>query len=282
MNSPPGLPMPELTAFDVVTHLISALVYIAVGAAGLAQAPRDGRTRVFAALGVTHAVGFLIPAAAWFLGEKDPLAFNRVPLAVMLSALSVGALLMFQFSQVFPRRRPWIRESGMQLPIAYALTPVAVFLLVRWWPASEGSATPAFGLTFVVFGFPLMVLLGLVLPIASIVSLVRSLREASIHARSKAAGTSDPFQPVNRDASVNTASARVPLSGILISQLGGALLSIIVLAPLSALAPESFAVVVVALTVWLFGLVMPLAYAAGIWKYGVLEIPDASPEMQAD
>jgi hypothetical protein len=127
-----------------------------------------------------------------------------------------------------------------------------------------------------------MVLLGLVLPIASIVSLVRSLREASIHARSKAAGTSDPFQPVNRDASVNTASARVPLSGILISQLGGALLSIIVLAPLSALAPESFAVVVVALTVWLFGLVMPLAYAAGIWKYGVLEIPDASPEMQAD
>ena len=272
MNSPPGLPMPELTAFDVVTHLISALVYIAVGAAGLAQAPRDVRTRVFAALGMTHAVSFLIPAAAWFLGEKDPLAFNRVPLAVMLSALSVGALLMFHFSQVFPRRRPWIRESGMQLPIAYALTPIAVFLLVRWWPASEGSATPAFGLTFVVFGFPLMVLLGLVLPIASVVSLVRSLREASLHARRH--DTADPFRPAPPEGHVNTASARVPLSGILLSQLGGALLSIIVLAPLSALAPESFAVVIVALTVSLFGLVTPLAYAAGIWKYGVLEITD--------
>lgn len=282
MNSPPGLPMPELTAFDVVTHLISALVYIAVGVAGLAQAPRDVRTRVFAALGLTHAVGFLIPAAAWFLGEKDPLAFNRVPLAVMLSALSVGALLMFHFSQVLPRRRPWIRESGMQLPIGYGLIPVAVFLLVRWWPASESSATPAFGLTFVVFGFPLMVLLGLVLPIASVVSLVRSLREASIHARGTSAGTSDRFQPVNRDSNVNTASARVPLSGILLSQLGGALLSIIVLAPLSALAPESFAVVIVALTVWLFGLLTPLAYAAGIWKYRLLEITDSSPEVQAD
>jgi hypothetical protein len=81
---------------------------------------------------------------------------------------------------------------------------------------------------------------------------------------------------------VNTASARVPLSGILLSQLGGALLSIIVLAPLSALAPESFAVVIVALTVWLFGLVTPLAYAAGIWKYGVLEISDTSPDVQGD
>lgn len=254
--------MPELTAFDVVTHLISALVYIAVGAAGLAEAPRDVRTRVFAALAMTHAVGFLIPAAAWFLGEKDPLAFSRVPLGLMLSALSVGALLMFHFSQVFPRRRPWIGEAGMQLPIAYTLTPVAVFLLVRWWPASEGSATPAFGLTFVVFGFPLLVLVGLVLPIASVVSLVRSLREASINPPS--------------------ASARVPLTGILLSQLGGALLSIIVLAPLNALAPESFAVVIVALTVWLFGLITPLAYAAGIWKYGVLEITDTSPEMQAE
>jgi hypothetical protein len=170
----------------------------------------------------------------------------------------------------------------MQLPIAYALTPVAVFLLVRWWPASEGSATPAFGLIFVVFGFPLMVLLGLVLPIASVVSLARSLREASVHARSKSAGTSDRFRPVSSDSSVNTGSARVPLTGILLSQLGGALLSIIVLAPLSALAPESFAVVIVALTVWRFGLVTPLAYAAGIWKYDVLRITETSPEVQAD
>lgn len=250
--------IPQLTAFDVVTQLIAAGVYLSVGLAALAHAPADERTRVFAGLGLTHAIAFCIPVAAWALGEKDPFAFDRLPMAAMLSALAMAALLMFHFSQVFPGRRPWIRSSGPQLPIAYVLTPIVVFTLVRWWPNAPAQATASFGLVFIVFGFPLMVLLGLVLPIASIVSLLRSLREAP-------------------------PPARVPLSGIILSQLAGGALSLLVLGPLTVAAPESPAVVVVGVTVWLFGLLTPAAYAAGIWKYGVLAIGGPrSAEVKAD
>ncbi|HJR61653.1 MAG TPA: hypothetical protein VJ813_19760 [Vicinamibacterales bacterium] len=256
MNPTPA--MPDLTAFDAVTQLTAAAVYLAVGTAALAHAPRDERTRVFCALGVMHAIGFCIPAAAWFLGVKDVLAFNRIPLAVMLAALSVGAVLMFHFSQVFPGRRPWIRSSGMQLPIGYALTPIVAFILVQWWPGDPQQVTMKFGLIFLVFGFPLMVLLGLVLPVASIVSFLRSFRETAPNAR-----------PV--------------IAGILLSQLAGGALSLLVLGPLHAVAPESISVTFVALTVWLLGLLTPLAYAAGVWKYNVLAIgQQESAEVQPD
>ena len=256
MNPAPS--MPELTAFDAVTQLTAAAVYLAIGAAALAQAPRDERTRVFCTLGLTHAIGFCIPAAAWFLGVKDVLAFDRVPLGIMLAALSVGAILMFHFSQVFPTRRPWIRSAGIQLPIGYALAPVVVFMMVRWWPGTPEQITMKFGLMFLLFGFPLMVLLGLVLPVASIVSFLRSFRETAPNAR-----------PV--------------IAGILLSQLAGGALSLLVLGPLHAVAPESFAVTLTALAVWLLGLLTPIAYAAGVWKYNVLAIaPQRSAEVQPD
>lgn len=263
--------MPELTAFDAVTQLIAAAVYLAIGGAALAQAPRDERTRVFAAFSLTNAVGFCIAALAWFLGIKDPLAFNRVPLAVMLAALSLGAVLMFHFSQVFPARRPWIRGAGPQLPIAYAIVPAVVFILVRWWPATPQQVTTKFGLMFILFGFPLMVLLGLVLPVASIVSFLRSLREA------RPGSAPDP-EPEGRRP-----NPRPTLVGILSSQLAGGALSLLVLGPLQVAAPGSVALVVVALAVWFLGLLTPLAYAAGIWRYGVLSIgAERSTEVKPD
>jgi hypothetical protein len=268
---PPTPTMPELTAFDAVTQLIGAAVYLAVGGAALAEAPRDERTRVFAAFGLMNAISFCIPAGAWFLGVKDPLAFSRVPLGVMLAALSVGALLMFHFSQVFPARRPWIRGSGLQLPIGYAITPLVVFTLVRWWPATPQQVTTKFGLVFIVFGFPLMVLLGLVLPVASIFSFLRSLREA------QPPPSPDPEPRGPRP------NARPVLMGILLSQLAGGALSLLVLGPLHAVAPDSIAVPVVAVSVWLLGLLTPLAYAAGIWKYDVLSIgQQRSAEVKPD
>ena len=61
------------------------------------------------------------------------------------------------------------------------------------------------------------------------------------------------------------------------------MLGLLVLAPLSKAAPESFTVTIVALTVWMLGLLTPFAFAAGVWKYRVLEIPlDASAEVQTD
>lgn len=267
--------MPELTAYDAVTQLIAAAVYLAIGAAALAQSPRDLRMRVFLALAAAHAVGFIIPALGWLLGVTDPQAGNRIPLGIMLAALSTGALLMFHFSQVFPRRRPWIRASGPQLPIAYVLTPIAVFLLVRWWPISKEQVTAQFGLTFLLFGFPLMVLLGLVLPVASIVSFLRSLREMP---------SGKPVQaPVQSTDGTALPDARPTIFGILISQLAGGALALLVMGPLSAAAPGSLALKLVALLVWLLGLLTPVAVAAGVWKYRVLEIPvDASAEVQPD
>ena len=266
--------MPELTAFDAVTQLIAAAVYLSVGVAALAHAPRDERTRVFAAFSVMQASAVCIMAAGWFLGEEDPLAFNRVPLALVLTALSLSAILMFHFSQVFPRRRPWIIASGPQLPIAYVLTPIVVFTLVTSWPSSPAQATTKFGMVFVVFGFPLMVLLGLVLPIASIVSLLYSLREAAptrVDPRPAEHGVTNEEVNAQRKAAAPAAGARVPLAGIILSQLAGGALSVLVLGPLTVAAPESVAVVVVATAVWLLGLLTPAAYAAGVWKYGLLD-----------
>jgi hypothetical protein len=77
--------------------------------------------------------------------------------------------------------------------------------------------------------------------------------------------------------------ARPTIFGILVSQLAGGALSLLVLGPLSQVAPQSLAVTLVAMTVWMLGLLTPLAYAAGIWKYRALEIGvDASAEVQAD
>lgn len=273
--------MPQLTAFDAVTQLIAAAVYLAIGGAALAQAPRDERTRVFCALGLAHAVGFSIPAAGWLLGVTSLAAFSRTPLGIMLAALSLGALLMFHLSQVFPRRRAWIHASGLQLPIAYVLTGPAVFLLVRWWPLTKEEVTAKFGLAFLLFGFPLMVLLGLVLPVASIVSFLRSLREQPLRNATPA-----PVENVDGRPLADVwprPDARPTIFGILLSQVAGGALGLLVLGPLAKLAPGSFAVTLVALTVWMLGLLTPLAFAAGVWRYRVLEIPaQASPEVQPD
>lgn len=267
--------MPQLTAFDAVTLLISATIYLAIGAAALAQAPRDERTRVFCALGIAHAIGFSLPSVGWMLGVTDPEAFKRIPLGIMFAALSLGALLMFHFSQVFPTRRPWIRGSGPQLPIAYALIGPAVLLLVRWWPVTKEAFTTKFGLVFILFGFPLLILMGLVLPVASIVSFLRSLREQPARTAAQLRGETVDGGPLP--------DARPTIFGILLSQLVGGALGLLVLGPLSKAAPESFAVTLVGLTVWMLGLLTPLAYAAGVWKYRALEIrTDASAEVQPD
>lgn len=253
----------EITAIDAATQLIASAVYLAVAVAAFATAPRDERTRVFMAMALMNGIGASVPTLGWFLGVKDALAYGRIPLAVMLAALSVAALLLFHFSQIFPKKRPWIRGSGAQLPIAYAVMPVAVFLLVRWWPTSPAEVTGRFGLMFLLFGFPLMVLLGFLLPVASIVSFLRSVRDFS--------GTRTVPDP------------RPSIAGILLSQLAGGAAALLVLAPLQAVAPDSWGLTFATITVALLGILTPVAYAAGIWKYRILEIPlDGSAEVQPE
>jgi hypothetical protein len=249
MDAP--LSLPAMTALDVITQVIAAMLYIGVAAAALAHAPRDPRTRVFFAFALMNCVAFGIPTFGWFVGEKNPLALYRIPLALVLSALAVGALLLFHFSQVFPRRRPWIKGSGLQLPIAYGLTPVAVLVLTQLWPEKPAGATVPFILTFLVFGFPLIVLLGAVLPFAGIISLLRSYRESSTPAG----------VPV----------ARRVLWLILLSQIAGGVLAVVFAPLLAIVAPNSFTLTAVTMLVWALGLLTPIAFATGVWKDRLLE-----------
>ena len=249
--------VPDLSGFDIAQHLVAALTYLAVAVAALGQSPRDRRTQVFFALGVVNAVALSVTALAWFFGVRSPLQMNRTLLGLSLAALSAGGILLFHFSQVFPTRRPWIRTAGVQLPIAYALVPVIVMTLAQLWPADPKQMTVPFVLLFLVFGFPLMVLLGFVLPVASILSMARSYREAT-------------QAPLVRDP-------RPVLVAILWSQIAGGLLAIVFAPVLGVIAPDSWSLTFVTTMVWVLSLLTPLAFAAGIWKYRLLEIdPDGA------
>ena len=244
--------VPELTALEIAQHLSAALVYLAVAVAGLGQAPRDRRTQVFFAFGIVNAVAFTVTAVGWFFGVKSPVQMNRLFIGVSISALSLGGLLLFHFSQVFPRQRPWVATSGIQLPVAYGLVPIIVMTLAYVWPADPKQMTVPFVLLFLVFGFPLMVLLAFVLPVGSILSLARSYREAAT-------------VPPPRDP-------RPVLASILFSQIAGGILAIVFAPVLRAIEPDSLLLMVVTTLVWALSLLTPLAFAAGVWKYRLLEM----------
>jgi hypothetical protein len=139
----------------------------------------------------------------------------------------------------------------MQMPIAYCLAPLTIAGLVRFMPANVKVLTAPYILAVIVFGFPLLVLLGFVIPIAAIVSLFRSHQEIQ-------------KQGLDR--------LKLPLELILISQIAGGTLAI-VFAPLAAvLAPQSATQAVLTVMICAFGLLTPLAYAAAVWKFDVLAV----------
>jgi hypothetical protein len=107
-------------------------------------------------------------------------------------------------------------------------------------------------LALIVFGFPLLVLLGFVVPVTAVVSLVRSHREILQHEA--------------------LAHLKSPIEWILISQIAGGTLLILFAPVLATLAPNSLALTMVTLLIWALGLLTPFAFAAAVWKYDVLAI----------
>ena len=245
-----GLPAPVLTGLDAFTQFVAALIYLGVGVAAWGQAPRDIRTRVFLAFALANVVAFSVPGTAWLLGVRDPAAMPRAATAATMAALGVGALLLFHFTQVFPRRRPWIKTAGIQMSVAYLLTPVVIAALVRFWPASRTEVSPAYILGFLVFGFPLMILLAFVLPVAAIVSLLRS----------------------HRDAQHLGAPIARPILWILTSQVAGGVLAIVFAPAFAAAVPGSPLIPIVTVIIWTLGLLTPLAFAVAVWRYELLAI----------
>ncbi len=244
-----NLPAPVFTSMDGVTQGIAALCYLAIGIAAWLHAPRDIRTRVFLGFSLANLVVFGVPTFWWLRGMTDPTKLPIAATACVMAALGDGALLLFHFTQVFPRRRPWIKTSGAQMAIAYVVAPLVIAGLVRFLPGSVAGLTPPYILAIIVFGFPLVVLLGFVLPVAAIVSLLRSHREIQ---------------------QLGLAHLKLSLELILLSQIAGGTLAVLFAPVVTVLAPNSIMQSVLTLVIWALGLLTPLAYGAAVWKYDVL------------
>ncbi len=103
----------------------------------------------------------------------------------------------------------------------------------------------------------MLFVLGLAVPFAALFSLYKSWLTAN------AAGPE---------------AARVTTLWILISQMAGGVLTILIIPLLHLVAPAGPWVTIAAVLLFAFGLLMPLAFAAGVWKYRVLELdPDSPP-----
>jgi hypothetical protein len=245
------LPAPVFTTFYAVTQGLAALVYLFIGVGASLRAPRDVRTRVFLALSIANVLALLVPTLMWMRGITDPTKLPKVATVLVLSGLGIGALLLFHFTQVFPRRRPWIRTAGIQIPVAYVLVPAAIGGLVWFVPKTVAELSPGYVIAFFIFGFPLIVLLAIVLPIAAILSLVKSHRDVQ----------QDGLDRFRR-----------PLEWILIGQVAGGTLAVLFAPVLTALAPNTLALTVVTVAIWALGLLTPLAFAAAVWKFDLLSL----------
>jgi hypothetical protein len=245
------LPAPVFTAVDGITQGLAALCYVAVGTAAWLRAPGDIRTRVFLALSIANLIVLGIPTFWWLRGMTDPTKLPVAALAVDTAALGSGALLLFHFSQVFPRRRPWVKTSGAQMAIGYGLVPLAIAGLVRYLPASAQALTAPYVLAGIVFGFPLLVLLGVVLPVAGVVSFFRSHQDMQ----------SQGLERFKR-----------PIELILVSQVAGGTLTILFTPILAVIAGSSLLRATLTVVLCVLGLLTPLAYAAAVWKYDLLGV----------
>jgi hypothetical protein len=245
------LPAPVFTSLDGITQTFAAVCYVGIGTAAWIRATADIRTRVFLAFSIANFVVFAVPTVWWLRGFADPSKMPLPATTAVMAALGVGALLLFHFTQVFPRRRPWIKSSGIQMAVAYCLAPLTIAGLVWFAPANMQGLKPLYVLALIVFGFPLIVLLGIVLPVTAMVSLARSLREL------QQTGPADLKRPVEL---------------ILLSQIGGGMLAVLFAPVLAVVAPNSIAQSVLTLIIWVLGLLTPAAFAAAVWKCNVLSI----------
>jgi hypothetical protein len=245
------LPAPLFTSLDAITQALAALCYVSIGLTAWLRARADIRARVFLAFAIANLVVFGVPTIWWVRGMTDPSKLPLAATAAITAGLGVGALLLFHLTQVFPRRRPWIKSSGIQMAVAYGLAPLAIAGLVWFAPMSAAALKPPYVLAVIVFGFPLLVLLGIVLPVTAIVSLARSHREL-------------------REAGATCLKRTIEL--VLVSQIGGGTLAIVFAPVLAVVAPNSLGQAVLTLIIWALGLLTPIAFAAAVWRCDVFSI----------
>jgi hypothetical protein len=252
---------PSATAFDAFSGIASALVYLAVGFGAFAHRPRDARTNVFLVVALASVTPYVLPAALGRLGSGRMLSAATVATAV---SLAVGSAALFHFTQVFPLRRPWIRAHGPWLFAAYAVLPLAAlagaWVLLPIFRMMSDAATPDTtgdvsgmgllgSLVLLIVLVPTIFAAGIVLPFGGLLSLYKSWQEAKTGGRD---------------------GARVTTLAILISQLAGGVLTILVVPLLHLVAPAGPWVTMASGLLFGVGLLMPLAFAMGVWRYGLV------------
>jgi hypothetical protein len=242
---------PSATAFDAAASLVSLLVYLGVACAALARAPRDVRARSFLAIAVASAVPYALSPLQWWKGIG---VYSPMVIALASAAFAAGAAALFHFTQVFPQRRPFIARHFLWVALAY-LVPVPVWGLA--WSVGKmfaGAVTTGSGglgavspelsaelaIVLLVLVIPALLLVGVLLPVAGLLSLVKSWREAKFDGR-------------RRDRSATL--------WMLVSQLGGGVLAILVLPMLHLIGVGPPWSVMIAALSYGFALLLPLAFA---------------------
>lgn len=264
---------PSATLFDAIASIVSLLAYLVVAIAVLLRFPRDGRARVFLAVAATSAVPYVLSPLQWWKGSA---AYTPTLIMATAVAFSLGGAALLHFTQIFPKRRPWIQAHGNWLAAAYVLLPPPI-AFIAWFLGSmlvtmQGlEATGAGGMGAVsadtamslvlLLAIPAVFVIGIVLPFAGIMSLFKSWQEAR-------AAADEP--------------ARKTTMGMLISQMGGGVLAILVLPLLHVIGiGPAWAMAIGALT-YAFALLMPLAFAVGVLRYGALDggAPASTPQFR--
>jgi hypothetical protein len=269
------LQAPAATAFDAVSALLSASVYLLVALAAIARAPRDARTRVFLAVAAASAAPYCLTALIWRDGGRA--VWSRPVIVTVAASLMLGSLALLHFCQVFPWRRPWIRRRQRWLWSGYAAVGLLTVLGASLVPAIDasdgglGAGAPGGGglgavsapidavLALVMVGvlMPVLVVLGIVVPFAGLLSLYKSW--ATARAR-------------------DLRAARISTWWMLVSQMGGGVLTILIIPLLRLVAPRGPWVTIAAALLFGFSLLMPLAFAAGVFALGVLDLdPEVLP-----
>jgi hypothetical protein len=259
-------PPPLATTFEVFAAIVSGVLYLAVGVAAFVHAAHDIRARLFVATALASAAPYSFTVLLWARGSGA--AFTVPMIAAVALSLMMGSLLLFHFTQVFPWRRPWIRAHFRWLTAGYVVVPIAV--AVPAWlfrgldmaglgglAAVSADLAEELALLLILVVIPVVFVLGLVVPFAALLSLYKAWVTAKA-ARMEA--------------------ARVTTFWILISQMGGGVLTILIIPLLHVAAPTGLWATIAGILLFAFGLLMPLAFAAGVWKYRVLDLEiDGSP-----
>lgn len=248
---------PTATAFDAISSLVSAGVYVIVALAALAHAPRDPRVRVFLATAVAGIAPYCVTARIWAWGVGS--TFTKSTIVLLALSLMLGSLALFHFAQIFPWRRPWIRAYARVLWAGYLLVPVLTAIVALMTPGFD--APPAvgamshdgvlLGLIAVLIALPVVFMVGVVVPFGGLLSLYKTWLTARAH---------------------NVEAARVTTWWMLLSQLGGGVLTILIVPLLHLIAPPGPWATIASALLFACAVLMPLGFAFGVWKLGVLDL----------